>query len=110
MIQYAIILLVFLLCWAGSWGTFTNRVRDGPWYLPLMLGVSVGTGFLFAFGARILAEKPKIFVFSLQYDVAMIVAYYLLPILFFGCRLTNGVLAGSLLVLVGLLVIHCTGE
>jgi hypothetical protein len=108
--QYLILTFVFLLCWLGAWATFTNRIRDGGIYLPLMLAVSVGTGYLFALGSRMLGEKERIFVFSLQYDVCMAAAYYLLPVLFFGCTLRNHTIAGAVLVVAGLAVIHLGGD
>lgn len=108
--QYVIVALVFLLCVLGAWGTFTNRVRESGTYLPLMVAVSVGTGFLFAAGCRLLGDKARIFVFSLQYDVAMIAAYYILPLLFWGVRLHPATAAGAVLIIAGLLVIHLGGH
>ncbi len=103
---YLLLTLVFLLCVLGSWASFTDRVRNGGSYLPLMLAVSVGTGFLFACGCRLLDSKERIFVFSLGYDVVMATAYYLLPVLAFGCKPGPGVGWGALLIVLGLLLVH----
>lgn len=108
--QYGFLSAVFVLCVLGSWASFTDRVRQGNYYVGLMAWVSVSTGLLFAWGCQWLNHKGRIFVFSLQYDIAMIVAYYALPLALGWCRVPLGTLFGALLILSGLLLIHLTGE
>lgn len=104
--MYSILTLVFLACTIGAWASFTDSVRRSAWYVPLMAVVSLATGLLFAYGSRMLDDKGRIFVFSLLYDCAMAVAYYVLPILFFGCALKNQTIAAAVLIAAGLIVLH----
>lgn len=107
---YGLLAAVFALCVLGAWASFTDSVRNGRAYIGLMAWVSVSTGILFAYGAVLLNSKPRIFVFSLYYDIAMATAYYLLPLLFFGCRVHSGTIIGAVLILCGLIALHCGGE
>ncbi len=103
---WLLLLLVFAFCVLGSWASFTDRVRNGPHYVPVMIGVSLGTGLAFAVACQYLNSKPRIFAFSLYYDGCMAAAYYLLPLVFFGCRVHSSTVLAGVLIVSGILLLH----
>lgn len=96
---------VLALCCVGSAFSYIDRLRQWSGYVTLMVFVSLGTGYLFARGCKVLDDKGKIFVFGLGYDTAMVTAYYLLPLAVLGLRLNAATLGGAALVLLGFVFI-----
>lgn len=106
MTQLVILLAVFAVSCLGSWASFTERARQSLYYVPGMVVISVLTGALFAAGCQYLDDKRKIFYFSLYYDVMVATAYYLLPLAFFGCRVSPQAVVGGFVILTGVFLLH----
>jgi multidrug transporter EmrE-like cation transporter len=102
---YLLLVPVFLLCVAGSGLSYTDALRRSPWYTWWMVALGAACAGLFAWGAKLLDETPKVWVYSLWYDSLVLAGYYLIPLLVFGTKVSPGVLAGSALVLAGLVVV-----
>ncbi len=100
---------VFVLCIAGSALCYTDSLRRSEWDLPAMTVLGAVCAGLFAWATGRLDSKERAYVFSLYYDSAMMVAYYLLPLVLFGTRVTPGVMVGAALVALGLVVVKVYG-
>lgn len=107
MLTYATLTLLLLLI--GSWATYTDWARRSWWYVSLMVLLSAGNAIVFGLAARALDNKERVFVLSLVLDALMVFAYYVLPVCIMGVRPSTGVVAGTLLVIVGFIVIKLGG-
>jgi hypothetical protein len=108
---HLLLIPVFVICVIGSMLSYTDAFRRAWWYSPLFVTLGAATTYLFAWGAKLLDNKEKVYIFSLYYDSAMMVAYYLLPLLIFSTRPTTGVLVGTSLVVIviGLFIVKVYG-
>ena len=100
---------VFLLCCAGSWLTYSDSRRQASWYPWVMVLLGAGCAYLFSLGAQWLDDKVRVYVFSLVYDCLMVAAYYVLPLVVLGVKVSPGVAVGAGLVVAGLVVIKAWG-
>mgnify|MGYP006921306019 CR=1 FL=1 len=100
--------LVFVMCCVGSWASYT-KFKETRLYLPLLVTLGGVCSLLFGLAAKWLKSNEKLYVFSLYFDALMAFAYYLLPLLVFGTKLSPGVLVGAALVVAGLFVVHIYG-
>ena len=106
---YWLLAPVFALCAAGAWLSYSDEARRAPGYVWQMVVLGAVCAGLFAAGAQRLDDKGKVYVFSLVYDLFVLAAYYVMPILVFGVRLSWPVVAGSILVLAGIVIIKIGG-
>jgi len=106
---YLLLIPVFIIYVIGSALSYIDALRRAWWYAPLFAILGVVTTYLFAWAAKLLDNKEKIYVFSLCYDTAMMIAYYLLPLLIFSTRPSTGVVIGTSLVVIGLFVVKVYG-
>ena len=68
----------------GSYCTYTKEVRDSWMYIPIFVGLSLTTGWLWAVSSRRLETTNSILLLSLVWDVLMVMAYYAGPLIFKG--------------------------
>ena len=102
---YMLLIPVFVLCVAGSGLSYTDDLRRSPWYTFWMVVLGGACAGLFAWGAKLLDDRERLYVFSLWYDSTLYFCYYGLPILLFATRPSPGVLLGTVIVLAGLVVV-----
>lgn len=107
--SYLLLVPVFVLCLAGSGLSYSDSLRRGPYYVPAMVLLGAACACLFAWGAWLLDDAGKVFVYSLAYDVVVLACYYLFPLLVMGVRVPPGVLVGAALVVAGLVVVKTAG-
>lgn len=107
-VLYWYLSIAFAICSAGSYLSYSNlRLLDGTKYaLAALAGLA---GYFWALAVRNLNTAEKVYVYSLYWDGVVLGAYYLLPIFVMGVRPTVGVVAGSLLVVLGFVVIKAWG-
>lgn len=107
---YWLLLPVFAVNAIGSYVTYDDSIRDSKAYSPIMTVLGGAFCALFAYGASISETREKVFIFSLLADLVMAVCYYLLPLLIFAVRPSLGVLAGTGLIAIGLIVLKLSHE
>jgi ABC-type multidrug transport system permease subunit len=100
---------VFALCVIGSALCYTDTLRRSAWYIPAMAFLGAACAMLFAWATKTLDTKERAYVFSLWYDTLMMLAYYLLPLVIFGAKVSPGVMAGAAFVAFGLLIVKVYG-
>jgi hypothetical protein len=106
---YWLLVPVSAMCVFGAWATYTKWAKDSYWYTPSMIALSALCGLCFAVAVKRFGDAAaKVYVFSLSYDTVMMVAYYLLPLVAFGTRVTAGVMLGAAMVAAGLLIVHAS--
>ena len=78
---WLLLIPAFLLFCAGSWVSYSDKLRNSYWFLPIYLSTAVLCSFIWVYSARILPNKEKIYLYSISWDLLMITAYYLLPVI-----------------------------
>lgn len=109
MTAWHLLVPVFLLCCVGSWLTYSPERRQTAWYPWVMVLLGALCSWLFATGAKWLNDSQRVYVFSLAWDLLMVAAYYVLPLVVLGVKVSPGVAAGAALVVAGLVVIKAWG-
>ncbi len=100
---YLLLVPVFVMCLAGSAWTYSDERGRG--FVVGMAALGAMCAACFAVGVAMLDVKPKVYVFSLTYDVLMLLAYYAVPLLVLGVRVSPGVVVGMLFVVAGLVIV-----
>jgi uncharacterized membrane protein len=89
----------------GAYFSYNDEQRRSPWFYPVYLSVSVACSLIWIVSAKCLDNKRHILVYSVFWDSLLMVAYYLLPLLFFGVKVNTGMLVGIALVLIGIMLV-----
>lgn len=76
-------LLVFS---AGAYCTYSKSFRESWAYLPVFVGLSLIGGWLWVTASRRLDTTSNIMLFSLVWDILMVLAYYAGPLILKGER------------------------
>jgi multidrug transporter EmrE-like cation transporter len=84
--------------------TFDRRFRDHPSYLWVSLVLGVGISLCWYYGT-VKAETGKdVYSYSLMWDAATALPFVLIPVMFYGVRLTWVEMVGVALVWAGLMM------
>jgi hypothetical protein len=75
---------VFLTFAAGSYTTYSKTFRDSSYYLPSFVALSLVSGWLWVVASRRLDSTSNILMFSMVWDLMMVIAYYAGPLVFKG--------------------------
>ena len=105
---YFLLVPVFLFCLMGAGLSYSDDARRHWSYTPWMIVLGAVCAGLFAWGAQLLDNKGKVFVFSIWYDSLVLACYYILPILIFGTRVSWGVMLGAAFVVAGLVIVKAS--
>ena len=105
---YYLMIPLFVLLSAASAASYADTARRHWSYVPGMMILGSLTTLIFAYGSKLLDDKSRIFVYSLAYDCMMALCYYILPLIVLGVRVNAGVMIGSVLIIVGLIIIKGT--
>lgn len=77
----------------GSFYPYSREWREHWSYMPVFIALMVIGGFIWVIASRVLGKGEdhvkQIMLFSLMWDVIMIVAYYALPLILKGERFTD---------------------
>jgi hypothetical protein len=74
----------FLVFCIASFCTYTKSLRDSSWYFPITAACSLVCAWLWVQCSRKLDDTNSIIMMSLIWDVLMVVAYYIGPMVFKG--------------------------
>ena len=100
---YLFLLPVALLAIAGAHLSFNEPSSTRTlWIMPAL---SASLGLLWAFAIRYTQSKEDTYVLSLWWDVIVVAAYTVLPVVAFGVELNRWQAVGVALVVVGLIVV-----
>ncbi len=81
-----------------------SSLRTSGWFIPAGLVLSLITNLVWLFIVQNTPDKHLLYVRGLIWDAIIVGAYALIPILFFGVRLTGWTLIGGITTMVGLVL------
>lgn len=94
------LLLIFACYLAGSWMTYTPWFRDSDRYPLSFIVISVVMATAWVYASRTTNQRGLL-TMSAVCDTAMILAYYVLPLIAFGVRANGLTVLGVLLIVAG---------
>jgi drug/metabolite transporter (DMT)-like permease len=92
----------FIVFCAGAYCTYTKGIRESWVYLPAYIGLSLISSFIWVVVARRLDTTNNLLLFSLVWDVLMVLAYYAGPLIFKGENLSWQAYAAAALTVTGI--------
>jgi uncharacterized membrane protein YhhN len=99
-----LLILVTILQGAGAYFTYTRQLRDGHYFIPYMLLVSVVSSLVWCMSSKMLANTNKILYYSLVWDAALFFSYYAIPLTLYKQDIPISSVIGAALVIIGLLI------
>lgn len=92
----------------GAWMSFSESFRNGRWFMPAFVSLSVATGMIWVWAVRIINDKERIYFYSLCWDSIILSCYYILPLFFFSFKFTNLTWAGIALIVLGFALVKAS--
>lgn len=83
---------------------YTPSFRESNLYFPVGALLGVFTNVLWLHVAKLVGDRNKIIIYGLWWDCLIIACYAIVPILFFGVRLTGYTALGAALIVVGMIL------
>jgi hypothetical protein len=74
---------------AGSLLSYRKDLHGRSWYLAVMVGLGSAAAFIYAVACRKAPDARRVYELNLAWDSAMVVTYYLLPLVFIGSELSR---------------------
>jgi drug/metabolite transporter (DMT)-like permease len=93
--------IIYVLC---AYLSYSINWHDRAWYMPVGVFLGTSTVVLWYVMVKHLADKDRIYFYSLVWDVILVFVYYLLPIFCFGVKLDRNGVIGICLMLAGLVL------
>lgn len=103
--EYIILFLMSVCFTLGCWLSYDEEIKKSIWYFPLGIGLGIITSFFWYYICIIITEKNRLYVYSLIWEVVMVLIYYGMPILFFNVKLEKTTLLGAFLIISGIFVL-----
>lgn len=85
---------------------YSQGIRSAWYYVPLALSIGLCTSLMWTLSVKIIDNKEKIFFFSLCWEFLVILVDCLIPIVFFGISANKYMVIGSVIVVLGLIVMR----
>lgn len=95
---------VLAMCCVGAWTSYDEDVKAWKGYVPSMAILGAACAACFGLAVRKMA-KTETYAFSLYYDAVVFSCYYLLPVMLWEAKLTPPLVAGTVLVLLGVAIV-----
>ncbi len=92
----------------GAWASYAKR--DSQWFPWICVGIGALNAVMWIWAARSAASQRQLFAISAAWDAAMLVAYYLLPLVAFGVKLEWKGALGLVLLVAGAWFISLSKE
>lgn len=102
---FVVVVIAFVLYSVASWMSYHPTHRERNWFLFVMGSISLCGGLLWAWVVRLCATKRDLFTASVAWDVAVMAAYSVLPLLAFGVKLSPMSWFGFGMVVVGAVMV-----
>lgn len=100
---WLILIPSFMVFIAGATCSYSKSFRDSSYYLPAFVSLSLIGGWLWVTASRRLDTTKDILLFSLAWDVLMVLAYYAGPLVLKGEGLNWQAYAAALMAAMGIL-------
>jgi hypothetical protein len=105
MTAYHLIPAAFLLMCVSAAMSYSERCKAAGWFVWASVGLGVCNCLLWATAARWTADRRELYSVSVAWDVAVIVAYSVLPLVALGVQLSPVAWAGFGMVCVGAILV-----
>ncbi len=105
MIPYLVYLpLLFSIIFAIAWVSYQNKIDS---YLGMGICIigNMFIGLLWLLSCKLIREPTRVFIFSMWWDVIVMLSFTLYPLLFSNLKFTTGLVSGCVLVVLGLVII-----
>jgi uncharacterized membrane protein len=102
---YFVVCVAFVLYALASWLSYHPSHKDRVWFPWLMVSISATGGFLWMWVVRLCDTKRDLYSAAVAWDVAVMVAYSVLPLLVFGVKLSPVAWVGFWLVVIGAILV-----
>lgn len=100
-LPFLIGLLVYI---AAVFLSYSEKMKASHWYFPVGILIAIVANVMWLYIAKNSPAKESIYVRGLIWDSMIVGTYTLIPIVFFGVRLSSWTLAGAALIAVGLIL------
>lgn len=92
----------FIVFCLGAYCTYTKEIREAWYFVPLVISLSIISAWIWATVARRLDTTNNLLLFSLVWDMLMVVAYYAGPLLLKEDKFSWQVYASAALTVTGI--------
>jgi hypothetical protein len=99
-----IVLIVFFLYGISMSLSYNDSFRNTWYYVPVCVSFSLVCGTMWAFGTRITNGNERLLMFSLAWEFSVILVDIIVPYLIYGITPTRGFFLGSMMVVVGMVI------
>lgn len=83
-----ILFYIFLMFVVSAVFTYTKSLKDSWMFLVMMIVTSLMGSYMWVIASRRLNTISELVWFSLVWDLLMVAAYYIIPLLFFDHKMT----------------------
>lgn len=88
----------------GAYIAYDVAIKASPWFLPLGVVVGIVSNLIWLYVTKITTDNKELFLYGLIWDVMMMAAYIIVPLLLFNVRLDWKQSLGTILVIIGLIL------
>lgn len=88
----------------GAYIAYDVAIKASPWFLPIGIVVGIVSNLIWLYVTKITTDNKDLFVYGLIWDVMMMAAYILVPLLLFHVKLDWKQTVGTILVVLGLIL------
>lgn len=86
----------------GAYIAYDAAFKASAWFLPVGIIVGIISNLIWLYVTKITVDNKELFIYGLVWDVMMMAAYIVIPVLLFNVRLDWKQTVGTILVLTGL--------
>lgn len=108
MLPYIILLLSFLVFSGSAILSFSKSFSESNFFIPTTLILGLCSTTLWICLVRTINNPQKLFWWSLAWDLLMLLAFYLLPILIGSVKLNSSISFGLILILLGIMLVKAS--
>jgi len=88
----------------GAYIAYDVAIKASPWFLPAGIAVGIVSNLIWLYVTKITTDNKDLFLYGLVWDVMMMAAYIIVPMLLFDVRLDWKQTVGTILVVLGLIL------
>jgi len=104
--QFVCLVLAAVVLGFQCWLSFDPQARRSWWLYPGMVGSSAVTSALWAFAARWVDDRQRIYFLSILWEATIVLVWYFVPLVFLEVEVRQWALVGVGLVVAGIGIIQ----
>jgi uncharacterized membrane protein len=104
---WILVALCSLIYFFGCWLTYCESWKEKWWYIPLGVMLGMVANAVWFLAVKMVADRDKVFVMGLIWDLAVVFIYTLTPILLFGVSWNRWTVLGLILMVAGVMIVKC---